>query len=146
MIAPIIACWDKITKTALQTRQLEQQSVAYPALGKPLSPFALRTRRLMLGMSQTALGDVLGITFEQVQKYEKGTNRVGASRLQHISQILQVPVEFLFEDAPPAPGQRKQTSDAPLPDYDLPQPMGSRWSRRSRTSTSPSSGVASLTW
>ena len=50
----------------------------------------LRMRRLMLDMSQTELGDALGITFQQVQKSEKGTNRISASRLQHISQILQV--------------------------------------------------------
>jgi transcriptional regulator with XRE-family HTH domain len=54
---------------------------------------------MMLGMSQTDLGDALGITFQQVQKYEKGTNRVSATRLQHISHVLQVPVPFFFEDA-----------------------------------------------
>src|SRR5450755_3178467 len=59
-------------------------------------------RRSMLGMSQTKLGDALGLTFQQVQKYEKGANRIGASRLQHISQILQVPVPFFFEGAPAA--------------------------------------------
>jgi transcriptional regulator with XRE-family HTH domain len=54
----------------------------------------------MLGMSQEKLGESLGITFQQIQKYEKGTNRVGASRLQNISSILNVPVAFFFEDAP----------------------------------------------
>jgi transcriptional regulator with XRE-family HTH domain len=54
----------------------------------------------MLGMSQEKLGESLGITFQQIQKYEKGTNRVGASRLQNISSILNVPVSFFFEDAP----------------------------------------------
>jgi len=54
----------------------------------------------MLGLSQEKLGESLGITFQQVQKYEKGTNRVGASRLQAISSILSVPVSFFFEDAP----------------------------------------------
>jgi len=54
----------------------------------------------MLGMSQEKLGESLGITFQQVQKYEKGTNRVGASRLQNISAVLNVPVSFFFEDAP----------------------------------------------
>ncbi len=54
----------------------------------------------MLGMSQEKLGESLGITFQQIQKYEKGTNRVGASRLQNISGILNVPVSFFFEDAP----------------------------------------------
>jgi transcriptional regulator with XRE-family HTH domain len=57
-------------------------------------------RRLMMGMSQTALGDALGVSFQQVQKYEKGTNRIGASRLQHISNILQVPAAFFFDGAP----------------------------------------------
>ena len=62
----------------------------------------LRMRRLMLEMSQSKLADALGLTFQQVQKYEKGANRIGASRLQHISQILQVPVPFFFEGAPAA--------------------------------------------
>src|SRR6516164_6660583 len=60
----------------------------------------VRMRRQMLAMSQTQLGDALGLTFQQVQKYEKGTNRMGASRLQQISDILQVPVAFFFEGAP----------------------------------------------
>lgn len=60
----------------------------------------VRMRRMMLGMSQEKLGDALGLTFQQVQKYEKGTNRIGASRLQQISQILQVPVSFFFDGAP----------------------------------------------
>ncbi|MBW3097650.1 helix-turn-helix domain-containing protein [Pseudohoeflea coraliihabitans] len=60
----------------------------------------VRLRRTMLGMSQEKLGEALGITFQQIQKYEKGTNRVGASRLQNISTILNVPVSFFFEDAP----------------------------------------------
>ena len=60
----------------------------------------IRLRRTMLGMSQEKLGEALGITFQQIQKYEKGTNRVGASRLQNISSILNVPVSFFFEDAP----------------------------------------------
>ena len=51
----------------------------------------VRMRRIMLGMSQEKLGEALGLTFQQVQKYEKGTNRIGASRLQHIAQILKVP-------------------------------------------------------
>jgi len=60
----------------------------------------IRLRRNMLGLSQEKLGESLGITFQQIQKYEKGTNRVGASRLQAISSILGVPVSFFFEDAP----------------------------------------------
>ena len=60
----------------------------------------VRMRRIMLGMSQEKLGEALGLTFQQVQKYEKGTNRVGASRIQQISEILQVPDSFLFEGGP----------------------------------------------
>src|SRR5450631_561200 len=62
-------------------------------------------RRLMLSMSQQKLGDALGLTFQQVQKYEKGANRISASRLQHVSQILQVPVVFFFDGAPHEGGQ-----------------------------------------
>jgi len=75
----------------------------------------VRMRRMMLGMSQEKLGDALGITFQQVQKYEKGTNRISASRLQHISHILQVSVPFLFEGAPHQPGQ--PNGEAPSPAY-----------------------------
>src|ERR1700730_8252105 len=60
----------------------------------------VRMRRMMLGMSQTKLGDSLGVSFQQVQKYEKGSNRIGASRLQHISSILQVSPTFFFDGAP----------------------------------------------
>ena len=77
----------------------------------------VRMRRLMLGMSQTKLGDALGLSFQQVQKYEKGTNRVGASRLQHISQILQVPVEFFFEGASRVPAQDEAPTGAPSPQF-----------------------------
>lgn len=60
----------------------------------------VRLRRNMLGMSQETLGEHLGITFQQVQKYEKSTNRIGASRLQKIASVLGVPVSFFFEGAP----------------------------------------------
>lgn len=60
----------------------------------------MRLRRMMLGMSQETLGKELGLTFQQVQKYEKGANRIGSSRLYHISKILDVPVQFFFEDLP----------------------------------------------
>jgi transcriptional regulator with XRE-family HTH domain len=60
----------------------------------------VRMRRKMQGMTQEKLGQALGLTFQQVQKYEKGTNRIGASRLQHIASIQQVPISFFFEDAP----------------------------------------------
>lgn len=60
----------------------------------------VRLRRMLLGMSQERLGDSMGLTFQQVQKYEKGVNRIGASRLFQISRILDVPVQFFFEEAP----------------------------------------------
>ena len=60
----------------------------------------VRLRRMLLGMSQERLGDSMGLTFQQVQKYEKGVNRIGASRLFQISKILDVPVQFFFEEAP----------------------------------------------
>jgi len=77
----------------------------------------VRMRRMMLSMSQEKLGDALGLTFQQVQKYEKGTNRIGASRLQQISNILQVPVEFFFEGAPHLGGAARVDGDAPSPAY-----------------------------
>jgi transcriptional regulator with XRE-family HTH domain len=79
----------------------------------------VRMRRMMLNMSQEKLGDALGLTFQQVQKYEKGTNRIGASRLQQISNILQVPVEFFFEGAPHVAGSPRfeGAADAPSPAY-----------------------------
>jgi transcriptional regulator with XRE-family HTH domain len=60
----------------------------------------VRMRRILLGMSQEKLGDALGLTFQQIQKYEKGTNRIGASRLQQISTTLNVPPAFFFDGAP----------------------------------------------
>jgi transcriptional regulator with XRE-family HTH domain len=59
----------------------------------------VRMRRMMLGISQEKLANALGLSFQQVQKYEKGANRIGASRLEHISRFLQVPVGFFFEGA-----------------------------------------------
>ena len=76
----------------------------------------VRMRRMMLGMSQEKLGDALGLTFQQVQKYEKGTNRIGASRLQQIAHFLQVPVSFFFEGGPDLPGPAG-TMEAPSPSY-----------------------------
>ena len=81
----------------------------------------VRMRRMMLSMSQEKLGDALGLTFQQVQKYEKGTNRIGASRLQQISIILHVPVAFFFEGAPNVPplgdGMKDGMKEAPSPAY-----------------------------
>jgi transcriptional regulator with XRE-family HTH domain len=64
----------------------------------------LRMRRLMLDMSQSDLAHTLGLTFQQVQKYEKGANRVSASRLQRLCDVLQVPVSFFFDGVAPADG------------------------------------------
>ena len=82
----------------------------------------VRMRRVMLGMSQEKLGEALGLTFQQVQKYEKGTNRIGASRLQQISRTLDVPPAFFFEGAPsfeaiadPALGQTGVAEDSNAP-------------------------------
>jgi transcriptional regulator with XRE-family HTH domain len=77
----------------------------------------VRMRRIMLGMSQEKLGEALGLTFQQVQKYEKGTNRVGASRIQQISEILQVPVSFLFEGGPGGLANADGFSEASSPSY-----------------------------
>jgi transcriptional regulator with XRE-family HTH domain len=81
----------------------------------------VRMRRIMLGMSQEKLGEALGLTFQQVQKYEKGTNRVGASRIQQIAEILQVPVSFLFEGGPstaaPTEGFGEGVSPAYISDF-----------------------------
>ncbi len=64
----------------------------------------VRLRRMLVGLSQERLGEGMGLTFQQIQKYEKGVNRIGASRLFHISQILEVPVQFFFEGAPAGDG------------------------------------------
>ncbi len=78
----------------------------------------LRLRRNLFGISQTDLGKALGVTFQQVQKYEKGTNRISASRLFNLSRVLDVPISFFFEDLSPAAagGGRRRTrrlSEAP---------------------------------
>lgn len=60
----------------------------------------VRLRRMMIGMSQEKLGELLGVTFQQIQKYEKGANRIGASRLYEVSQVLEVPLQYFFDDLP----------------------------------------------
>ena len=74
----------------------------------------VRMRRLMLHVTQQHLANALGISFQQVQKYEKGTNRISASRLQQISDVLKVPVSFFFEGAL---SSSSGASGAPLPEY-----------------------------
>ena len=63
----------------------------------------VRLRRMLLGMSQEKLGEHLGLTFQQVQKYEKGVNRIGASRLFDLAKVLGVPVQFFYDEAPARP-------------------------------------------
>ena len=77
----------------------------------------LRMRRLMLKMSQQQLGDLLGLSFQQVQKYEKGTNRIGASRLQQIALILNVSITYFFEGAPAPNSVGKEPGAKVAPDY-----------------------------
>lgn len=77
----------------------------------------IRMQRLLNGMSQEKLGDALGLTFQQVQKYEKGTNRVGASRLQQISSALGVTPGFFFEGVPNAGGDKRANDANPMPNY-----------------------------
>jgi transcriptional regulator with XRE-family HTH domain len=75
----------------------------------------VRIRRMLIGMSQEKLGDLLGLTFQQVQKYEKGVNRIGAGRLYEISRILGVPIDFFYEGvaAAPEPGGFAESRGAP---------------------------------
>jgi transcriptional regulator with XRE-family HTH domain len=81
----------------------------------------IRVLRVSRGLSQSDLADQIGVTFQQVQKYEKGTNRIGAGRLHQISRILQVPISFFFEGSPREPGARPgaqgETDGPPLPTY-----------------------------
>ncbi len=86
----------------------------------------VRLRRKLLGMSQTKLGDALGLTFQQVQKYEKGANRIGSSRLYDLARVFYVPIEHFFDDMPadvaassPAKGRGKAKKP---PSYE-PNPM-----------------------
>jgi transcriptional regulator with XRE-family HTH domain len=75
----------------------------------------MRMRRLILGMSQEKLGEALGITFQQIQKYEKGTNRIGASRLHAMAGVLGVPVQYFYDDYPDAgPQAAPETTTANL--------------------------------
>ncbi len=103
--------------------------------GRGISPIdvhvgaRLRQRRTLLGMTQTNLGDALGVTFQQVQKYERGTNRISASRLFALSGVLDVPVEYFFDDMPrevaaSSPAQSGGRAKEP-PSYE-PNPMTER--------------------
>ncbi len=90
----------------------------------------VRQCRTLNGMTQTDLGDALGLTFQQVQQYERGTNRISSSRLYGLSQLFDVPVEYFFEDAPPEvaagpPAAKKRGTMNKLPSYE-PDPMDKR--------------------
>ena len=79
-----------------------------------------RMRRTLLGMTQTDLGDALDLTFQQVQKYERGTNRISASRLLALARVLDVPIDYFFEDMPPkvaaiSPATKKRGKAKKLP-------------------------------
>ena len=77
----------------------------------------VRIRRMLIGMSQERLGDLLGLTFQQVQKYEKGVNRIGAGRLFEVSRILNVPVDFLYEGVNEGGPGSGETDGAPVMDF-----------------------------
>ncbi len=88
----------------------------------------LRQRRTLLGLSQERLADAIGLTFQQVQKYERGANRIGASRLHQLARVLEVPVSYFFEEmipagAPATAGQPGFAEDGAAYDGD---PMGRR--------------------
>jgi transcriptional regulator with XRE-family HTH domain len=77
----------------------------------------LQLLRSKMKMTQQALAKRLGVSFQQVQKYEKGINRIGASRLQHLSQIFDAPVDFFFDGAPRLAGSVRKNKQAPSMDY-----------------------------
>jgi transcriptional regulator with XRE-family HTH domain len=88
---------------AASARRIDPSEMASKKQPNPIDVHVgsrVRLRRMMLGMSQEKLGESLGITFQQIQKYEKGTNRIGDSRLQHIARVLSMPVSYFFEGAP----------------------------------------------
>jgi transcriptional regulator with XRE-family HTH domain len=86
----------------------------------------IRARRNLLGLSQTELADTAGITFQQVQKYEKGTNRVGASRLQQFSEALGVPPSYFFEGAPTVGKKMPAPKEGELPEDSIVSFLGTR--------------------
>jgi transcriptional regulator with XRE-family HTH domain len=77
----------------------------------------VRIRRMLIGMSQERLGDLLGLTFQQVQKYEKGVNRIGAGRLYEVSRILNVPIDFFYEGVASEPGAPAPEAAPPVLEF-----------------------------
>jgi transcriptional regulator with XRE-family HTH domain len=109
---------------------LNNNDEPYETIGRKPNPVDIhvgsrvRYRRMIIGMSQEKLGEKMNLTFQQIQKYEKGTNRIGASRLFQLSKILEVPVGYFFEDAfassAPSnamPGMREPQQEALLLDF-----------------------------
>jgi transcriptional regulator with XRE-family HTH domain len=93
-------------------------------VGKTPSPIdrhvgnRVRMRRMLVGMSQEKLGEALGVTFQQIQKYEKGTNRISASRLQQTARVLGVPIDYFYDGAPQPDGASAPGfAEGPAPDY-----------------------------
>lgn len=103
-----------------RVRRKDKCSVTIPRLYEEARSYNSRHDMLdarMLDMSQTVLADAVGVTFQQVQKYEKGVNRISASRLQGISQILQVPIPFFFDGVPGMAGQARSNGATSYPTY-----------------------------
>ena len=86
----------------------------------------IRTRRNLLGLSQTELADAAGITFQQVQKYEKGANRVGAGRLMQFSESLGIPPSYFFEGAPTVGKKQPAPQEGELSENDIVSFLGTR--------------------
>jgi transcriptional regulator with XRE-family HTH domain len=86
----------------------------------------IRARRNLLGLSQTELADAAGITFQQIQKYEKGANRVGAGRLMQFSEALGVPPSYFFEGAPTVGKKQPAPQEGELPEGSIVSFLGTR--------------------
>nr|WP_279347265.1 helix-turn-helix domain-containing protein [Govania unica] len=78
----------------------------------------MRLRRTLLGMSQEKLGEAVSLTFQQIQKYERGSNRIGASRLHQLARVLEVPVAFFFEEAPMTGGRGNMLAEPAQAGYE----------------------------
>lgn len=112
----------------METEARGRRAGGRPKLGKP-SPIdvhvgsRVRLRRTLLGMSQEKLGEAIGLTFQQVQKYERGANRIGASRLHDLARVLDVPVSFFFDDMP---GPQTASAEPTPAEPGDPDPMAKR--------------------
>lgn len=80
--------------------------------------YRVRLRRTLLGMSQEKLGSALGLTFQQIQKYERGANRIGSSRLYKLSKILDVNISYFFEDMPDSETMEDGFSESDVPEFE----------------------------